>query len=308
MNDEEESTTNIIKFRGLSEEERNEILETGIPIVTDNHIVLVKGMTMTHLEIDVFNDWETEPIGESLFIPDELAKLKIRNIKAASDKLRYVLIEIEGDYYVLKKKQLTRLDEVIGLGKLILIGIIIGTFLRGAVEVASCYIYLLLVIGMFSSIKNKEFKDQIIALKKGWKGMMYSPVAIVILLCSSIIVLEITKFFPILYWGWLGYNIILGPNLNASYMIVVLLFAYFLTFIFNYYEESLTFRKGWKNVVLWAVLHMIMGIPAFAVIIIFTVGIFYKYLYSRKGREMTYVTHLFTNYILLTILLIIITI
>lgn len=88
---------------------------------------------------------------------------------------------------------------------------------------------------------------------------------------------------------------LLGPGLTLAIFVPIILLA---LLIFNFYEEAF-YRDSLKDVVVWAALHLIMGIPIFAVIPIFTVGLIYKGIRDRKGLRTAYVAHLGTNLLLI---------
>lgn len=83
----------------------------------------------------------------------------------------------------------------------------------------------------------------------------------------------------------------LGTTLTLVIFVPIMILA---LVIFNFYEEAF-YRDSLKDVVIWALLHLIMGIPIFAVIPIFTMGLLYKAIRDRKGLRTAYVAHLGTN-------------
>ena len=117
----------------------------------------------------------------------------------------------------------------------------------------------------------------------------------------------LAEALPILKWGWLGYNIIFGPlfiseNRNGNqvgmigwigmtiiFSITVLVFV-----IWNYWEEE-NFRESYRLVALWALLHLVMGIPLWAVIPIFFSGVLYKHIYDKYSVDHAFTAHFATN-------------
>lgn len=176
---------------------------------------------------------------------------------------------------------------------------------------------LLVVLPIY--IERDSFIDRISDISNNYKYIIYSPIAFSILIVTLIFAFWLSNQIPILKWGWLGSNIVASPagnsveamaNSGQSFPIFsIIKFTAFITIlviaivIFNYLEEE-EFRDSYKEVGLWAALHLIMGIPIFAVIPIFSVGIFYKIIYDKKGLKAAYVVHLSTNMILVTLLII----
>lgn len=157
--------------------------------------------------------------------------------------------------------------------------------------------------------------DRIRDIRTGIRGVVYVPICVVVLFTSAFAATMAAEYIPLLQWGWLGENIIVSPItpdstgegggsggsvLELAVFVPVIVVAMVL---FNYYEERL-YRDSYRAVVIWAILHLIMGIPLFAVIPIFAVGVIYKVLYDYRSLEVAYVAHLFTNFVLLTLLVI----
>lgn len=72
----------------------------------------------------------------------------------------------------------------------------------------------------------------------------------------------------------------------------------FLFFPCNYYEEYY-FRSKWYLVGIWALLHLFLGFSQFTLgefFILCGLGIGFKLIYDRHGIEISYDTHLFTNF------------
>jgi len=88
---------------------------------------------------------------------------------------------------------------------------------------------------------------------------------------------------------------VLGPTLTLVIFVPIILLALVL---FNFYEEAF-YRDSLRDVAIWAALHLVMGIPIFAVIPIFVVGLVYKEIRDRKGLRTAYVAHLGTNLLLI---------
>ena len=178
-------------------------------------------------------------------------------------------------------------------------------------SIISIVFYVLIIFMVISSIK--EIPQRIRNLKHGKKALLYLFLTIPILLVTLIGSIIVSEYIPILKLGWLGYNIIFGPSLNSNTETTTLLsiiptlsifiFAMFACLIFNYYEEK-EFRKKWIHVPLWAVLHLIMGIPIYAIIPIFSVGIIYKHIYDKYSLDHAYTAHFATNIVIIGIVIV----
>ena len=123
----------------------------------------------------------------------------------------------------------------------------------------------------------------------------------------------ISQYAHFLQWGWLGINIVAAPltavagagSGSGSLVLLAVVIALLVPalVLFNYIEER-EYRDSWREVGVWAVSHLIMGIPLFAVFPIFATGIVYKIVHDRQGLETAYVAHLTTNCALLAIILV----
>jgi hypothetical protein len=155
-----------------------------------------------------------------------------------------------------------------------------------------------------------------------------------VLFGGGAVAIYLAELFPLLTWGWLGENIVFSPfvdlisassggqhtassgalrsskgtspgigNILGPALVVALFVPLIVVVLltFNYFEEA-TYRESHKHVVVWAVSHLIMGIPIFALLPIFSVGVVYKQIYDRYGLQVAYVAHVGTNLVLLTII------
>jgi membrane protease YdiL (CAAX protease family) len=71
----------------------------------------------------------------------------------------------------------------------------------------------------------------------------------------------------------------------------------------NYYEE-LYFRRNKKLVMLWAFLHIAMGVPLHVVIALLPAGFIYKYIYDKYGINNAFAAHFATNIFLVSSMLV----
>lgn len=200
-----------------------------------------------------------------------------------------------------------------------------------APEMWELVIFLLLVV-IPVAINIREVPERVRDLRAGIWGLLFVPVTLVLLLLAAVGAWWLAQQFPLLQWGWLGENIIaapisdllpasesaggagggggaagptgnpstgvgqaLGPALTLAIFVPIMVLA---LLIFNYREEAF-YRDSLREVVIWAVLHLVMGIPLFAVIPIFVVGLAYKAIYDWRGLQTVYVTHFATNMVLI---------
>nr|AIF08509.1 hypothetical protein [uncultured marine thaumarchaeote KM3_31_E07]AIF08581.1 hypothetical protein [uncultured marine thaumarchaeote KM3_31_F07] len=142
----------------------------------------------------------------------------------------------------------------------------------------------------------RETKSRIITLVSNWKGVKFASITIAILMVYALVIYQYVDVIPILNWGWLGYNIALGPLGDQGFLGIlpfVPILIYMLMHL-NYYEEFY-FRKNKKLVVLWAFLHIAMGVQIHVVFVLLPVGFIYKYIYDKYGLNNAYSVHFTTN-------------
>lgn len=152
------------------------------------------------------------------------------------------------------------------------------------------------VIAASSALLARETKARIVTLPLGWKGLKFAPITIVILMVYAIFVYPYLDAIPLMNWGWLRYNIALGPFGDQGFLGIlpfIPILIYMLLHL-NYYEE-VYFRRNKKLVVLWAFLHIAMGVQLHVVLALLPVGFIYKYIYDRHGINNAYSAHFATN-------------
>jgi membrane protease YdiL (CAAX protease family) len=173
-------------------------------------------------------------------------------------------------------------------------------------------------------LRSDELTNRLSDIKTGARGLLFVPVSIAVLGITAYLGYTVSQMFQPLQWGWLGYNFLLAPvqdtavsngsaagAANAGGLVSnvggiafnVIFFALiiFVLVLFGHDEERL-FRDSWTHTGLWAVLHLIMGIPIWALIPIGSVGIVYKLVHDYRSLEEAYVVHLFTNLCLIAVL------
>ncbi len=142
----------------------------------------------------------------------------------------------------------------------------------------------------------KETKKRIVDLKKGLRSMKYAPIAYGILFAYIFLAFEYVDQIPILNWSWLGYNIAFGPFADQGFWGIVP-FVPLLVYMFIHinYVEELYFRKSKKMVVVWALIHIAMGIKIHMALVLLPIGFLFKYIYDKKGIQHSYAMHFATN-------------
>ena len=142
----------------------------------------------------------------------------------------------------------------------------------------------------------KETKKRIVDLKKGLHSIKYAPIAYGILFAYVFLAFEYVDQIPFLNWSWLGYNIAFGPFADQGFWGIVP-FIPLLVYMFIHinYVEELYFRKSKKMVVVWALIHIAMGIKIHMALVLLPIGFLFKYIYDKKGIEHSYAMHFATN-------------
>ncbi|MFB6142794.1 MAG: hypothetical protein ABEJ30_05565 [Halorientalis sp.] len=183
----------------------------------------------------------------------------------------------------------------------------------------------LLLVALPVVVTARETPQRLRDVRAGLRGVVYVPVLLVVLLVVAALAWELARLVPLLRWGWLGANVVvaplagllpaaeggagggtvgatplLGPAVTLAVFVPFVLLAFVL---FNWYEEAY-YRGSLRDVAVWAALHLVMGIPLFAVLPIFATGLVYKLIRDRRGLRTAYVAHLGTNTTLLALLVV----
>ncbi len=148
----------------------------------------------------------------------------------------------------------------------------------------------------------KETKPRLKNMKNGLKSLVYLPLTVGILMAYVVFVVDFFSKIPILNWSWLGYNIALGPSADQGLWGVlpfVPMLVYMLIHV-NYFEE-MYFRKTSLLTVVWAFLHIAMGVAVHVALALLPLGFFYKYLYKRRGLDHAYALHFATNIVIVVV-------
>jgi hypothetical protein len=156
-----------------------------------------------------------------------------------------------------------------------------------------------------SLLLANQTKKRLLDLQNGIKAVVFLPLTVGMLLVYVIFVKDFVSQIPLLNLSWLGYNIALGPFGNKGLSAIlpfVPLLVYMLIHV-NYFEE-LYFRKNVRLVILWAFLHVAMGVAIHVALVLLPLGLFYRHLFNRYGVNYAYALHFATNLVLVGISLI----
>ncbi|HEY6885025.1 MAG TPA: hypothetical protein VI278_13410 [Nitrososphaeraceae archaeon] len=153
-----------------------------------------------------------------------------------------------------------------------------------------------------SLILAKETKRRLLNLKSGAKALIFLPLTVGLLMIYVIFAKDLVSKIPLLNLSWLGYNISLGPFGNEG-LFGILPFLPMLVYTLihvNYFEEFY-FRKNIKRVILWAFLHVAMGVAIHVALVLLPLGFFYRSIYNKYSINHAYALHLATNLVLIGI-------
>ena len=153
-----------------------------------------------------------------------------------------------------------------------------------------------------SILLAKETKTRLSNLKSGYKALIFLPLTVSTLVIYVIFAMEFLSNIPILNLSWLGYNIVIGPFGDQGVFGIlpfIPLLIYMLIHV-NYFEEFY-FRKNVKRVVIWALLHIVMGVAVYVVIVLLPLGFFYRYVLDKYSINHAYTLHFATNLVLVGI-------
>lgn len=153
-----------------------------------------------------------------------------------------------------------------------------------------------------SILLAKETKTRLSNLKSGYKALIFLPLTVSTLVIYVIFAMEFLSNIPILNLSWLGYNIVIGPFADQGVFGIlpfIPLLIYMLIHV-NYFEEFY-FRKNVKRVVIWALLHIVMGVALYVVIVLLPLGFFYRYILDKYSINHAYTLHFATNLVLVGI-------
>jgi len=155
--------------------------------------------------------------------------------------------------------------------------------------------YYVLTVGA-SLLLIKDTKKRLINLKQGLRSIKYAPFAFGIVIVYALLLFDFLDTIPFLNWSWLGYNIAFGPFADQGIWGIIP-FVPLLVYMFihiNYVEEYY-FRKSKKMVLVWALIHIAMGIKVHTALFLIPIGFLFKYVYDKKGINDSYAMHFATN-------------
>ena len=154
-----------------------------------------------------------------------------------------------------------------------------------------------------SLVLIKETKNRLKNLKEGLKSIRFAPLSFGILTAYALFAFEFLETIPILNWSWLGYNIAFGPFVDQGFWgIIPFIPLLIYMFIHINYVEEFYFRRSKKMVIVWAFVHIAMGVKVHTALILLPVGFLFKYIYDKKGINHAYSMHFATNIMVVLLL------
>ena len=155
--------------------------------------------------------------------------------------------------------------------------------------------YYVLTVGA-SLLLVKETKNRLRDLKKGLKSAKYASMSFGIIIAYVLVGFNFLESIPIINWSWLGYNIAFGPYADQGiWGIIPFVPLLIYMFIHINYVEEFYFRKSKKMVLVWALIHVAMGVKIHTALILIPIGFLFKYVYDKKGINHSYAMHFTTN-------------
>lgn len=142
----------------------------------------------------------------------------------------------------------------------------------------------------------KETKSRLKNLVAGLRSAKYASLSFGVILVYAFVAFGFLDSIPVLNWSWLGYNIAFGPYVDHGVW-GILPFVPILIYMFihiNYIEEFY-FRKSKKAILVWAAIHIVMGVKIHTMLMLIPVGFLFKYIYDKKGINHSYAMHFTTN-------------
>lgn len=148
----------------------------------------------------------------------------------------------------------------------------------------------------------KETKTRFLNLKSGAKSLLFLPLTVSALMAYVIFAKDFVSQIPILNSSWLGYNIALGPfgNKGVSGILPFIPMLVYMLIHVNYFEEYY-FRKNVKRVIIWACMHLVMGVAIHVVLVLLPLGFFYRHVFNKYSVNHAYSLHFATNLVLVGI-------
>jgi len=142
----------------------------------------------------------------------------------------------------------------------------------------------------------KQTKSRLRDLKKGIASAKYAPITFGIIIAYALFGFDFLDSIPFLDWSWLGYNIAFGPFADQGIWGIIP-FVPLLVYMFIHinYVEEFYFRKSKKMVIVWALVHIAMGVKIHTALILIPIGFLFKYIYDKKGINHSYAMHFTTN-------------
>ena len=145
-------------------------------------------------------------------------------------------------------------------------------------------------------IGSQGARARLLNLKSGVKALLFLPLTVSVLVIYAFFGKDLVSQIPLLNLSWLGYNIALGPFGDKG-AVGILPFIPMLVYVLihvNYFEEFY-FRKNVKRVIIWAFLHIAMGVAIHVALVLLPIGFFYRHIYNKYSVNHSYTLHLATN-------------
>lgn len=142
----------------------------------------------------------------------------------------------------------------------------------------------------------RQTRTRLCDLRDGLRSARYAPLAFGVIMAYALFGFELLDSVPILDWSWLGYNIAFGPFAEQGIWWIIP-FVPLLVYMFihiNYIEEAY-FRRSRRMVLVWALIHVGMGVKIHTALMLIPVGFLFKYIYDKKGVNHSYAMHFVTN-------------
>ena len=147
-----------------------------------------------------------------------------------------------------------------------------------------------------SLVLIKETKIRLRNLRDGLRSAKYAVLSFGLVLAYALYGFDLLDSIPVLDWSWLGYNIAFGPFADQGiWGIVPFVPLLIYMFIHINYIEEFYFRKSKKMVLIWALIHIGMGVKVHTALLLIPVGFLFKYIYDKKGINHSYAMHFMTN-------------
>lgn len=127
--------------------------------------------------------------------------------------------------------------------------------------------------------------------RRGIKGLVFSPMFLAQIPVIGYLSRALTH--PLFQYRFGLGGFLFGSNVLSPLALGLSLLLLPYVALCNYFEEE-WFRKSWKLVAAWALLHLAMGLGMYTLpglFVLFLVGCGYKLIYDRFGLDVAFVAH-----------------